>query len=225
MVTVSGVLITNRGQQIPLLDTAAVNGTESDLSTDPAITVNAQAVGDYMQGATITSGLVVANTNSIAFCYILRQGLVAAIIPVGKAGIHNEMQALAKPFTLVAGDVVRVMPLSATARLSVMSVYTNTGVCRLFTGTLAGAGTAQLVDSQTGNAIGNTLQGQRIVMACFNSVDGGKIISSGGAQVLDAAGRLVGVVNSTSVQSAQLSWSRTSIPVELNSTARYVTNA
>ena len=225
MVKVTGVLITNRGEQIPLLDAAAVNGTESNLSTDPAITVNAQGVGDYMQGATITSGLVVSLTNSIAYCYILRQGLVAAIIPVGTAGQQNEMQSLAKPFTLIAGDVVRVMPLSTTARLSTLSVYTNQGHCRLFLGTAAGAATTQLVDSQTGNSIGNTIQGQRIMMACFNSVDSGKIISSGGAQVLDAAGRLVGAVNQTNVITSQLSWSRCNIPVDLNSTARYVTDA
>ena len=125
MVKVTGVLITNRGEQIPLLDAAAVNGTESNLSTDPAITVNAQGVGDYMQGATITSGLVVSLTNSIAYCYILRQGLVAAIIPVGTAGQQNEMQSLAKPFTLIAGDVVRVMPNATASMLSTLSVYTN----------------------------------------------------------------------------------------------------
>ena len=225
MVKVTGVLITNTGEQIPLLDASATNGTEADLSTDPAITVNAQAVGDYMQGATITHGLIVSLTNSIGYAYILRQGLVAAIIPVGKAGVQNEMQALAKPFTLIAGDVVRCLPLSATARLSTLSVYTNQGHCRLFKGTASGAGTVQLLDSQTSNAIGNTLQGQRVMMACFNSVDSGKIISSGGAQVLDAAGRLVGAVNQTNVQSAQLSWSRCNIPIQLNSTARYVTDA
>ena len=109
--------------------------------------------------------------------------------------------------------------------MSTLSVYTNQGHCRLFVGTASGAGTVQLLDSQTSNAIGNTLQGQRIMMSCFNSVDSGKIISSGGAQVLDAAGRLVGAVNQTNVQSAQLSWSRCNIPIQLNSTARYVTDA
>ena len=208
-----------------MLDAAATNGTEANLSTDPAITVNAQGVGDYMQGAVITHGLVVSLTNSIAYCYILRQGLVAAIIPIGKSGFQNEMQALAKPFQLVAGDVVRCMPNAAASRLSTMAVYTNTGVCRLFLGTDAGAATTSLVDSQTGNSIGNTIQGQRVVMAWFNSVNSGKLISSGGAQVLDAAGRLVGAVNQTNVQTSQLSWSRCNFPVELNSTAQMVTDA
>lgn len=224
MVKISGVLITNTGQQIPLLDASATNATESNLSTDPAITVNAQGVGDYMQGATVTHGLVSSLTNSLAYCFILRQGLVAAIIPIGKQGFQNEMQALAKPFQLIAGDVVRVMPISATSRLSTMSVYTNTGVCRLFIGTDSGAATTALVDSQTGNAIGNTLQGTRVVMACFNSVNVGKLLSNG-AQILDAAGRLVGAVNVTNIQTSQLSWSRCNFPVELNSTAQMVTDA
>jgi len=224
MVKISGVLITNTGQQIPLLDASATNGTESNLSTDSSITVNVQAVGDYMQGAVITHGLVTSLTNSIAFCYILRQGLVAAIIPIGKQGFQNEMQALAKPFQLIAGDVVRVMPISATSRLSTMAVYTNSGVCRLFVGTDSGAATTALVDSQTGNAIGNTLQGTRVVMAWFNSVNSGKLLSNG-AQVLDAAGRLVGAVNQTNVQVAQLSWSRCNFPIALNSTAQMVTDA
>jgi hypothetical protein len=225
MVKISGVLITNQGQQIPLLDASATNATESNLSTDPSITVNAQGVGDYMQGAVITHGLVTSMTNSIAYCYILRQGLVAAIIPIGKQGFQNEMQALAKPFQLIAGDVVRVLPISATSRLSTLSVYTNTGVCRLFVGTDSGAATTSLVDSQTGNSIGNTIQGSRVVMASFNSVNVGKLLSSGGAQILDAAGRLVGAVNVTNVQTSQLSWSRCNFPVELNSTAQMVTDA
>jgi len=224
MVKISGVLITNTGQQIPLLDASATNATESNLSTDPAITVNAQGVGDYMQGAVVTHGLVTSLTNSIAFCYILRQGLVAAIIPVGKQGFQNEMQALAKPFQLIAGDVVRVLPISATSRYSTMAVYTNQGVCRLFVGTDSGAATTSLVDSQTGNSIGNTIQGSRVVMASFNSVNVGKLLSNG-AQVLDAAGRLVGAVNVTNVQTSQLSWSRCNFPVELNSTAQMVTDA
>jgi len=225
MVKISGVLITNSGQQIPLLDASATNGTEANLSTDPALSVNAQGVGDYMQGAVITHGLVTSMTNSIAFCYILRQGLVAAIIPIGKQGFQNEMQALAKPFQLIAGDVVRVLPISATSRYSTLSVYTNAGVCRLFVGTDSGAATTSLVDSQTGNSIGNTIQGSRVVMASFNTVNVGKLLSSGGAQVLDAAGRLVGAVNATNVQTSQLSWSRCNFPVELNSTAQMVTDA
>lgn len=225
MVVVCGYLQTNTADQIPLYNGSATNGTEADLSTDPALTVSAMNIGDYKPGATITHGLVVANTNSAGYCYVLRQGQIATLIPIGVAGVHNDVQPLAKPLTLQPGDVVRFMPNSAASRLSILSVYTAQGNCRIFKGTPAGAATTDLVDLQTGNQIGETLQGQTCVMASFNSVDGGKIISQGGAQILDAAGRLVSSIHSTSVQSAQLQMSQCRAPISLNFKAQVVTNA
>jgi hypothetical protein len=225
MVVVTGYLQTNTSDQIPLFNGSATNATEGDLSTDPALTVSAMNVGDYKPGATITHGLVVANTNSAGYCYLLRQGQIQTIIPIGVAGIHNDVQPLAKPVTLMPGDTVRFMPSAAASRLSVLSVYTSSGTCRIFKGTPAGAATTDLVDLQTGNSIGSTLQGEVITMASFNSVDGGKIISQGGAQILDAAGRLVSSIHATSVQSAQLTMSMARAPIALNYKAQVVTNA
>ncbi len=83
--TVTGVLVCSDGTNIPLKAELA-EGTESDLTTDTVYTVSAQNVGDYAQNKTVVSGLVTAD-NGIAYAYILRQGLVAAIIPVGIKGV------------------------------------------------------------------------------------------------------------------------------------------
>ena len=112
--TVTGVLVCNDGTNIPLKAELA-EGTESDLTTDTAYTVSAQNVGDYAQGKTITSALVTSD-NGIAYAYILRQGLVAAIIPVGIKGVTAFTPALCAPFRLQAGDKVRVMNNTAADR-------------------------------------------------------------------------------------------------------------
>ena len=112
--TVNGVLVCSDGTNIPLKAELA-EGTESDLTTDTTYTVSAQNIGDYAQGKTVTSGLVTCD-NGVAYAYILRQGLVAAIIPVGLKGVAFEASQLCAPFTLQAGDKLRVM--NNTARRS-----------------------------------------------------------------------------------------------------------
>ncbi len=98
--TVNGVLVCRDGTNIPLKAELA-EGTESDLTTDTTYTVSAQQIGDYGLGKTVTSGLVTAD-NGIAYAYILRQGLVAALIPVGVKGVAYQASDLCAPVTLQA---------------------------------------------------------------------------------------------------------------------------
>ena len=116
--TVTGVLVCSNGTNIPLKGELA-EGTETDLSTDTAYTVAAQNVGDYAAGSTVTSGLVTSD-NGIAYAYILRQGLVAAIVPVGIKGVTAFTPALCAPFTLMAGDS---MNNTAADREGALCVY------------------------------------------------------------------------------------------------------
>ena len=220
--TVTGVLYATDGTNIPLKGELA-EGTESDLSTDSAYTVSSQNAGDYAQGKVITSGLITSD-NGIAFAYVLSQGLVAAIIPVGIKGVTAFTPALCAPYRLKAGDKVRVMNNTAADREGALCVYTAQGTSRIFTVTPSGSGTSELVDLQTGNSIGSTLENQRIVKAFFTTVDGSKIESQG-AYVVDSLGNVVGSVSATDPSKYQPLFSSCAIPVNLNFQAEYVLNA
>ena len=221
--TVTGVLVCSDGTNIPLkLDTA--EGTETSLTTDTAYTVAAQNVGDFAPGKTVVSGLVSCD-NGVGYCYILSQGLVAAIVPWSvKGAVSDGSPALCQPYTLKAGDIVKVMNNTAADREAAMAVYTASGTSRIFHVTASGGATNELVDLQTGNSIGDTLQGQRITKWFGTSVDGSKIETQG-FYVVDALGNVVGSCSATNpiVQQPLFSFAATNIA--LNFKAQYLTNA
>ena len=203
------------------------DGTEASLTSDPAFTVTAQQIGDFAPGQTIVSGVVTADDN-IGYAYILRKGLILSLIPFAVKGVACGTPNLARPVTLMAGDQLRVFTMVAAGRNASLAVVTNQGVPRIFIGAsvAAGAGTFQLVDLQTGNTIGETLQGQVCVQAQFTSVDQALITSvAGGAQVTMSNGNLSGAVPATDPIEAQPYMKPCSIPVALNFTAQYITSA
>lgn len=220
--TVTGILNCSDGTKIPLKSELA-EGTESSLQTDSVYTVASVDVGDYAIGKTVVSGLVTSD-NGIAYCYLLRQGVVESLIPVGIKGVTSATPELCKPVRLQAGDVLKCMNNTAADREAALCVYTASGVSRIFTVTPTGAATNELVDLQTGNSIGSTLQGQRIVKASFSSVDGSKIETQG-AYVVDALGNVVGSVSTTDPSKYQPMFTPCSIPVNLNFKAQFLTNA
>ena len=221
--TVTGVLVCSDGTNIPLKKEIAEGGSNTSLTTDTTYTVSAQEIGDYGQGKTVTSGLVTCD-NGVAFSYILRQGLVAALVPVGVKGVTAFTPALCRAFTLQAGDKLIVQSNTGADREGALCVYTASGTSRIFAVTPSGGATNELVDIQTSNSIGDTLQGQRIVKAYFTSVDGSKIETQG-AFVVDALGNVVGSVSATDPSKYQALFSSCSIPVNLNFKAQYLTNA
>ena len=186
-------------------------------------TVSAQNVGDYAPGKRIVSGIVAAD-NSISYAYILSQGLVAAIIPVGAKGQAQFQDQLCAPYTLRAGDKVRVMTNTSSDREAALCVYTASGTSRIFVVTPSGAATNELLDLQTSNSIGDTLQGQRIVKAFATSVDGNKV-ETPGVVVVDNLGNVIGSVGFASPQLQQPQFTAKSIPVALNFKAQFLTNA
>ena len=221
--TVTGNLVCSDGTNIPLkLDT--VEGTETSLTTDTAYTVAAQNVGDFAPGKTVVSGLVSCD-NGVGYCYILSQGLVAAIVPWSvKGAVTDGSPALCQPFTLKAGDIVKVMNNTAADREAAMAVYTARGVSRIFHVTPTGGATNELVDLQTGNSIGDTLQGDRIVKWLGTSVDAAKIETQG-FFVVDALGNVIGSCSAGSPIVQQPSFSPTSVGIALNYKAQFLTNA
>ena len=221
--TVVGNLVCSDGTNIPLKAEIAED-TEADLTTDTVYTVAAQNIGDYAPGKVLVGGSVQAD-NGISYAYVLSQGLIAAIIPVSVKGISQEMPMLCAPYQLKAGDKVRVLTLDATSRNAAVCAYTAQGVSRIFVATPAGAATQNLLDLQTGNAIGDTLQGQTIVKAFGSSIDGSKIETMG-AYVVDALGNVVGAVPlSDPADNAPIFSMSYNIPVALNFKCQFLTNA
>jgi hypothetical protein len=220
--TVTGVLVCSDGTNVPLKAELA-EGTESNLTTDTVYTVTAQNVGDYALGKTVTSALV-EGPNGISYAYILRQGLVATILPVGVKGAAWQATSLCAPFRLQAGDIVRCMNSTAASRLASLSYYTNRGIYRIATVTASGAATNELTDLQTGNSIGDSVQGQTIIKAFCTSVDGNKIETQG-AYVVNAKGNVVGSVAMPSPIVTQPIFQDYRIPVDLNFKAQFLTNA
>lgn len=220
--TVVGNLVCSDGTNIPLKAEIA-EGTESDLTTDTAYSVSVQQVGDYAPGKRIVSGIVAAD-NSIAYAYILSQGLVAALIPVGAKGQAQFQDQLCAPYTLRAGDKVRVMTNTSADREAALCVYTASGTSRIFVVTPSGAATNELLDLQTSNSIGDTLQGQRIVKAFATSIDGNKV-ETPGVVVVDNLGNVVGSVGFAAPNLQQPQFTAKSIPVALNYKAQFLTNA
>jgi hypothetical protein len=222
--TVSGFLNCSDGTSIPLQAELA-EGTESDLTVNSTYAVASGVnIGDYATGKTIVSGNVMS-ANGIAYCYVLRQGLIAALIPVNIEGIMNNGNApLCASLTLQAGDVVRCMNNTAADRECAISVYTNKGTHRIFTVTPSGGATNLPVDLQTGNGLGATLQGETIIKAFATSVDGA-LVDGGGVVAVNEVGQVVGVVPISDPGEAQPMFSNVSIPVALNYAFQLVTTA
>ena len=223
-VTIVGYLRTNTGDQIPLRTDSIAEGTESTITTDSNLTTTAQDVGTYKPGVTVSSGEITA-PNGVAYAYILRQGVVLSVMVPNVAGVSNSEAILSQPVVLRPGDQVRVLANTATNRTASLLVATSTGTSRIFTGTPSGAGTTQLLDITDSNSIGDTLQGQTIVNACLLTVDGGKVVSSGGCWIRNASGQLAGAIPASNPTTVEPMWSSVSIPIALNFTASIVTNA
>ena len=105
-----------------------------------------------------------------------------------------------------------------------MAVYTARGVSRIFHVTASTGATNELVDLQTGNSIGDTLQGDRIVKWFGTSVDAAKIETQG-FFVVDALGNVIGSCSAGSPIVQQPSFSPAATDIALNYKAQYLTNA
>ena len=221
---VTGVLNCSSGFKIPLSATIT-DGAEASLTTDVAYTVTAQNIGDFAVGQTVVSGLITAGVN-MSYCYILRKGLILSLVPWAIKGVACGNPALHRAVTLQPGDQLRVFTMVASGRNAALSVVTNQGVPRIFIGTAAGAATTQLLDLQTSNSIGETLNGSVITQAQFTSIDQALITSvAGGCQVTMSNGNLSGAVPASDPEKVQPYLKPASIPVALNFTAQYITSA
>jgi len=107
---VYGTLVCSDGSEIPLSASLTDAAAAAAVGTESAFTVTAQNVGDYAPGKTLTAAIVTAKT-FIGFAYIIRQGLVAAVLPIGSRTAGGSGNAsgdlpLNSPLTLQPGDKV-----------------------------------------------------------------------------------------------------------------------
>ena len=223
-VDVSGHATFSDGTAVPLFNDAMAEGTLSSLQTNATYTVAAQDLGTYKPGATLTSLYGYAE-NSAAYIYVLRQGVPIFFGSAGKSGVvsYGEKK-FPKTVVLQPGDTVQMLALTAAARTCSFVAHCSDGTQRVFVGTPSGAATTTLVDSITGNGIGETLQNKTVSHAMALSVDGTKI-TSGGVVILNAQGSVVGVCAVGSPADAQVCFSPFNARIGLNFVAQIITDA
>lgn len=223
-VSVSGFAQFSDGTSVPLLNASMAEGTLSEIQTSSAYTVTAQSLGTYAPGKTLVS-LYAYAANNASYCYVLRQGLPIFFGSVGKSGVVSYgNKVFPKTITLQPGDTVQVLAQTAANRTCAFIAHCNDGTQRVFTATPSTAATLNLVDTITGNEIGETLQGKKITHAMALSVDGTKI-SSGGVVIVNAQGAVVGVLGVGSPAEAQVCFSPFNTAIGLNFLAQIITNA
>ena len=226
-VDVSGFAQFSDGTSVPLFNDSMAEGTLSELQTSATYTVTAQSLGTYAPGKTLVS-LYAYTENVASYCYVLRQGVPIMFGSVGKSGIMSYgNKVFPKSVVLQPGDTVQVLVQPATggnSRMCSFVAHCNDGTQRAFTVVPSASGTHNLVDTITGNEIGETLQGKKITHAMALSIDGTKIVS-GGVVIVNAQGAVVGVLGVGSPLEAKVCFSPFNTAIGLNFLAQIVTDA
>ena len=109
---VYGTLVCTDNTEIPLSASLTDAAAAAAVGTDSAFTIVSQNIGDYAPGKTVKAAIVTAKT-FIGYAYIIRQGLVAAVLPIGSrtaGGSGNGCGSLPlpTPISLMPGDKVLV---------------------------------------------------------------------------------------------------------------------
>jgi len=107
---VYGTLVCTDNTEIPISASLTDAAAAANVTTDTAFTVTAQNIGDYAPGKTVKAAVISAKT-FIGYAYIIRQGLVAAVLPIasrtaGGSGNCSGSLDLNVPLTLMPGDQV-----------------------------------------------------------------------------------------------------------------------
>ncbi|MGB1633083.1 MAG: hypothetical protein ACPHEN_06805 [Candidatus Poseidoniaceae archaeon] len=224
-VTVKAQFMLSTGELISMSGTLA-EGTESELQTSTTYSTSATSLGQFANGKVITQ-IVQPPTapNGIAYAYIERRGAILCAIPVTIDGVQGEGCAMPFSFPLQAGDTLQVLANTASNRMFAYTVVTSNNVHAIFSGTPSGAGNTDLTHILSGQSIGQSLTGQRVVSHMATSVDGAKL-STGGVLCLNDRGLPVGGVSATVPQNLQAKMqSYGGYAVNLNFVARVTTSS
>jgi hypothetical protein len=226
-VQVTGSIRFSDGSTAPLLNASMAEGTLSELQTDSGFTTVAQTLGSYAPGKTVVAGLVSADNNA-SYAYILRQGVILATIPVAATGSVSKGELPMKRVTLMPGDSIQVMAVTAADREISVYAHCSDGTQQIFAVTPSGAATNTLTSVITGNGLGETLQGKTINELMVNGpsiAEMAKISSAGGVVFLNAQGSPIGAAQATSVANVQSMPFPFNTQVQLNFALQCVTTA
>lgn len=107
---VYGTLVCTDNTEIPLSASLTDAAAAAAVGTDSAFTIVSQNIGDYAPGKTVKAAIITSKT-FIGYAYIIRQGLVAAVLPIssrtaGGSGNCSGSLDLNVPLTLMPGDKV-----------------------------------------------------------------------------------------------------------------------
>jgi hypothetical protein len=224
-VTVKSQLMLSTGELISLSATLT-EGTEGELTTNTTYSTAATSLGQFANGKVITQIVQPPSApNGIAYAYIERRGAIACILPVAIEGVQSEPCQMPMAFQLQAGDTLQVLCNTAANRTFAYSVITSSNVHAIFSGTPSGAGDTDLTHILSGQSIGQSLTGQRVVSHFATSVDGSKL-STGGVLCLNDRGLPVGGASATNPNQLQPSFnSLGGYGVNLNFVARVTTSS
>ena len=224
-VTVKAQFMLNTGELVSMSGTLS-EGTQSELQTSTTYSTAATSLGQFANGKVITS-IVQPPTapNGIAYAFVERRGAIVCAIPVAIDGVQGEGCAMPFAFPLQAGDTLQVLANTAANRTFAYTVITSSNVHAIFSGTPSGAGNTDLTHILSGQSIGQSLTGQRVVSHMATSVDGSKL-STGGVLCLNDRGLPVGGVSATVPQNLQTKYQQIGgYAVNLNFVARVTTSS
>ena len=224
-VTVKAQFMLSTGELISMSGTLA-EGTEGELTTNTTYSTSATSLGQFANGKTLTQIVQPPSApNGIAYAYIERRGAIACVLPVSVEGVQSEPCAMPFAFTLQAGDTLQVLASTASNRTFAYSVITGNNVHAIFSGVPSGAGNTDLTHILSGQSIGQSLTGARIVSHFATSVDGSKL-STGGVLCLNDRGLPVGGVSGTNPINLQPKMTQLGgYMVNLNFVARVTTSS
>jgi len=219
-------IMLNTGEVVDLEGTATDDAfTELQVSTDYAVA--AVSIGQFANGKSIAQILQPASgATGICAAYINRRGEILSLLPIAVQGVQSQPVAPLAGVTFQAGDTIQVMTCVAATRIFSYNVITNTGVHAIFQGTPSGSGNTDLTHVLSGQGLGASLTGQRIVSHFASSTDTTELDSGGGVYILNDRGLPVGGCASVVPQTLQPTLnSMGQAQVNLNFVARVSTNA
>ncbi len=202
---VTAAVMLNTGELVSLQGTMT-DGTESELQTSGTVGagggIAATSIGTYANGKSITHFIQpVAAAGQVQYAYLARRGEILRVIEIGGSEQMNRPVAI-PPVTLQAGDSIRVLTGAATADIRQVnySVICNDGTNAIFTAqpTTGTSGSVSLTHILSGQGLGESLTGRRIVSHYATGTEGARY-ASGSVLLVNDRGLPMGGCNVTNV--------------------------
>jgi|TARA_R110000824_G_scaffold60697_1_gene162083 hypothetical protein len=181
---VTASVMLNTGELVSLQSTAT-DGTESELKTSGTVGagggITATSIGTYANGKSITHFIQPASCAAqIQYCYLARRGEILRCIEIGSSEQMNAPVRIA-PIQLQAGDSLRILTGAATADIRQVNynVVCNDGTNAIFTAqpSTATSGSFSLTHILSGQSLGSSLTGRRVVSHFATGTEGARYAS------------------------------------------------